>query len=186
MRSTNEEKGQQKSVVGVLGRHRHSSLQKPFVKNLKFVNRHYQMVDRIAVSLLILIIIHRSSSSIKYSEELDELRENLQALKQRLNQIESSVRTSNRFQDILTWFQQCLNRTLSVSTSLFIYTFFFYLFHRCVFHNSTSQTIKLLYIVNIISYSVISSVYQSFQHISYSHLAWFLLVILFLRLCFPK
>jgi hypothetical protein len=57
------------------------------------------------------------------------------------------------------------------------------IFNLCVFNASTTQTIKLLHIVNIISYSLVSIFYASFKHFYYSNLAWLLFVLLFLRIC---
>ena len=119
----------------------------------------------------------------EYSKELDELRHDLHTLKQRLSHVEQTMGSSTLFSTLLSWLQTICTRMTSLSSSFILYTFFLYLFHLCVFNASTTQTIKLLHIVNIISYSLVTIVYTSFQRIHYSNLAWLLLVLLFFRIC---
>lgn len=148
----------------------------------------FDRLDLITVGLLILIVVSRSRSNALpgHSQELDDLREDLKTLKQRLTQIESNIRSPNISRPFFSWFEQCFSHARSFSTSLIIYTFFLYFLHRCVFRHSTSQTIKLVHIVNVISYTVISSGYRAFQQICYSNVAWILLLFLVFRLCFQK
>jgi hypothetical protein len=125
---------------------------------------------------------HTSKDLFEYSNELNELRHDLNELKRRVSHIEQTFLSSTISNSIISWIQNIVSHLSFLSSSFILYTFFLYLFHLCVFNTSTTQTIKLLHIVNIISYSVISIFYTSFKHFHYSNLAWLLFVLLFIRL----
>ena len=126
---------------------------------------------------------HEASDDLsKYSEELSELRHDLNILKKKIAYIEQSLTSSTLLSTILPCVQTIVSRLTSLSSSFILYSFFLYLFHLCVFNPSTTQTIKLLHVINIISYSLISILYTSLQHVHYSYLAWLLFVLLFVRI----
>jgi hypothetical protein len=125
---------------------------------------------------------HNYNDLFEYSNELRELRHDLNDLKKKVSNIEHTLSSSTISNSIITWIQTIFSHLSFLSSSFILYTFFLYLFHLCVFNTSTTQTIKLLHIVNIISYSFISIFYTSFKHFHYSNLAWLLFVLLFVRL----
>lgn len=119
----------------------------------------------------------------EHTNELNELRKDLNDLKKKVSSIEHKLSLSTITNSLISWIQTIFSHITFFSSSFILYTFFLYLFHLCVFNSSTTQTIKLLHIVNTISYSLISIFYRSFKHFHYSNLAWLLFVLLFVRLC---
>lgn len=122
------------------------------------------------------------SSSSYYSNELNELRQELLELKMKVFHLERTFTSPSSLKSFVLWLRQIFIHVSSISSSFLLYTFFLYLFHACVFQSSTTQTIKLLHIINIISYSMITIFYTSLKHFHYSNLAWLLFVLLFIRL----
>lgn len=126
---------------------------------------------------------HDSSDDLsEYSKELSELRHDLNLLKKKIAHIEQTLTSSTLLSTILPCVQTIISRFTSLSSSFILYSFFLYLFHLCVFNPSTTQTIKLLHVINIISYSLISILYTSLQQFHYSNLAWLLFVLLLVRI----
>jgi hypothetical protein len=125
---------------------------------------------------------HTSKDLFEYSNELRELRHDLNDLKKKVFHIEQTFLSSTISNSIISWIQNIFSNLSFLSSSFILYTFFLYLFHLCVFNTSTTQTVKLLHIVNIISYSLVSIFYTSFKHFHYPNLAWLLFVLLFIRL----
>lgn len=123
-----------------------------------------------------------SNDLYHYSNELNELRRELLELKLKVFHLEQTLSSSSFFRSFTSWMKTFFSHLSSISTSFLLYTFFLYLFHVCVFQSSTTQTIKLLHIINIISYSMITIFYTSLKHFHYSNLAWFLFVLLFIRM----
>jgi hypothetical protein len=117
------------------------------------------------------------------TSELDELRRDLSQLKEQLKTIEQKTDVFSPVKTILTLIQTMLIRLTSFSFSFLIYTFFLYLLHLSVVNSTASQTIKLLHIVNIIAYTVITIVYRNFQQIHYSSVAWLVLFLLLFSVC---
>jgi hypothetical protein len=124
-----------------------------------------------------------SNDLFEYSKDINELRHDLKDLKKKVYHIEQTLSVSTFSNSIISWLQTTLSHLTFLSSTFIMYTFFLYIFHLCVFNASTTQTIKLLHIVNIISYSLVSIFYASFKHFYYSNLAWLLFVLLFLRIC---
>ncbi|UJR27120.1 hypothetical protein I4U23_008419 [Adineta vaga] len=126
--------------------------------------------------------LHNSKYDLsEYSKEINELRHDINSLKKKVSQIEQTLTSSTLFHTIISWLRKLISYFTSISSSFILYSLFLYLFHLCVFNTSTTQTMKLLHIVNIISYSLISIFYTSLQHFHYSNLAWLLLVLLFIK-----
>jgi len=125
---------------------------------------------------------HNYNDVFEYPKELNELRHDLNDLKKKVSLIEQTISSSSITNSIISWIQTIFSHLTFLSSSFILYTFFLYLFYLCVFNPSTTKTIKLLHIVNIISYSLISIFYTSFQHFHYSNLAWLLFVLLFIRI----
>ncbi len=163
-----------------------------------------QMLNRIqtrtgvvtVVSLMLIVIYHLTSTKNKnhfdsqnyndlsgYSKELNELRHNMNDLKRKVYHIEQTLSSSTFSSSIISCIQTIFSHFTYLSSSFILYTFILYISHICIFNRSTTQTIKLLHIVNIISYTLISIFYTSFSHFHYSNLAWLLLVLLFVRVC---
>jgi len=147
----------------------------------------------VTVSFVVLTLIYQQTSInnkkfshndlFEYSKELNELRNDLNDLKKKVSHIEQILSSSSAISNsIISWLQTIFSHLTFLSSSFILYTFFLYLFHSCIFNQSTTQTIKLLHIVNIISYSLVSIFYTSFNHFHYSNLAWLLFVLLFIRL----
>jgi hypothetical protein len=161
------------------------------------LNRIQTTTGVVTVAFVTLTLIYHQTSSnntkpscssnsndlFEYSKGLNELRHDLNDLKKKVSHIEQTLSSSTIFTSIISWIQTIFSYVTCLSSSFILYTFFLYLFHLCVFNSSTTQTMKLLHIVNIICYSLISICYTSFQHFHYSNLAWLLFVLLFLRLC---
>ena len=161
------------------------------------LNRTQKTTGVVTVGFIILTFIyHRRSINTKnlsyshnyndlfeHSNGLDELRHDLNDLKKKVYHIEHTLSSPTFSNSIITWIQSVLSHLTFVSSSFIIYTFFLYIFHLCVCNTSTTHTIKLLHIVNIISYSMVSIFYTSFKHFHYSNLAWLLIVLLFVRIC---
>lgn len=161
-------------------------------------NRIQTTTGAIAVGFVFLSLIYNrtsvshspkyssSSSSPKdlfhYSNELNELRHEILELKLKVFHLEQTLSSSSSLKSFVRWIHELFTHVSSISSSFLLYTFFLYLFHVCVFQSSTTQTIKLLHIINIISYSMITIFYTSLKHFHYSNLAWLLFVLLFIRL----
>ncbi|CAF0890715.1 unnamed protein product [Adineta steineri] len=119
----------------------------------------------------------------EYSKEFNELRHDMNDLKNKIYYIEQTITSSKFSNTFILWIQNIFSYFTFLSSSFIIYTVFLYLFHLCVFNTSTTQTIKLLHIVNIISYSAISILYTSLKQFHLTNFAWLLFVFLFVRLC---
>ena len=120
---------------------------------------------------------------IQYSKELSALRDDFYHLNQRIVNVEHVLSSSFLTSRLVSWLDTTFSKFTVVSSSFLLYTFFLYLFHLSVIDASSTHTIKLLHIVNIICYSLISIVYTSLKHVHYSNLAWLLFILLFIRLC---
>ena len=123
-----------------------------------------------------------SKDLLEYSNELYELRRDLSELKNKVFHIEQTYSSSTISHSIISWIQNIVSHLSFLSSSFILYTFFLYLFHLCVLNTSTTKTIKLLHIVNIVSYSLVAIFYRSLKHFHYSNLAWLLFVLLLIRL----
>ena len=115
---------------------------------------------------------HYSNDPTEYLKELNELRYEFNILKKKMNHIEQIV--------------SLLNLVITFIETLFSYlktSFILYLLHLCLLNSSATQTMKLIHIVNIISYSVISMFYTAFKHMQYSGLSWLICFLLLVHFC---
>lgn len=119
----------------------------------------------------------------EYAQELHDLRHDLHDLRSKMSHVEQALASSTCSHSLISSVRTFVSYCTSLSASFLLYSLFLYLFHVCVFHTSTTQTMKLLYIVNIISYSFVTIVYTSMERVHYSNLAWLLFVLLLVRLC---
>lgn len=69
-----------------------------------------------------------------------------------------------------------------LSPSFILYAFVLYIFHSCLLDRTAIKTVKLLYIVNIICYVLITLFYTSFKDIEYTSLAWLIFIFLCIRI----
>lgn len=155
------------------------------------LNRFQTTTSVVTFSLVLLTWIYHQtpinnkkllySSNCRELSELNELRHDLNELKRKISHIEQILSSSNIFNSLTSWIQTIFSYLTYFSTSFFLYTFFLYLFHLCIFNSSTTKTIKILHIVNIISYSFISIFYTTLNNFHYSNLAWLIFVLLFIR-----
>lgn len=160
------------------------------------LNRFQKTTGAFTVGVIILTYIYHQRSInnkslshssnyndlFEYSKVLNELRYDINDLKKQVSHIEHTLSSTTLSYSLTSWIQTTFSHLTYLSSSFIIYTFFLYIFHLCVLNTSTTQTIKLLHIVNIISYSLVSIFYTTFKHFHYSNLAWLLFVLLFIRI----
>ncbi|CAF0979949.1 unnamed protein product [Rotaria magnacalcarata] len=143
--------------------------------------------------LIIFILIYyqpfknsKNLSNSNNSKELSDCSNELNKLRRERNGVEKNLHSIEQRFSLLNLLSLSIRAIFSplklLSPSFILYTFILYIFHTCISNRLASQTIKLLYIVNIISYLLISIFYTSLKHFEYSNLAWLLFIFLFIRL----
>lgn len=141
----------------------------------------------IAIAISIYYPTYKNNQNPSHSKDLIQCSKALVELRNELNDVETpsfGIQVILYIPNlIISLIRTIYSQFKFLSFSFLVYSFLIYLIHSCISNQSAKEVIKLLHIVNVISYIFIALFYTSFKHFHYTSLAWLLFIFITIRLC---